>query len=246
MPSVNSAFVGLRAGKNFPTTRWSLIAASRRASTQACRTALESLCVAYWHPLYYYARRQGTSAEDARDLTQGFFACLLEKHYLHDFDRERGKFRTFMLAAFRHYISNERDREQTQKRGSGQVLLPLDVQDAERSYRLEPSHDITPEKEYERRWAVTLLERALTRLRLESGSVPHFDSLRVFLNGNSPDCSYRQLAAELGATEGALKVAVHRLRRKFAELLREEIEDTVAGPEQANEELRYLLSVLSS
>lgn len=232
--------------RTFPTTRWSLIVECRRTPNPDCRTALETLCAAYWFPLYVYARRQGASVENAQDLTQGFFARLLEKHYLNDFDRERGKFRTFLLSAFRHYITNERDRDRSQKRGSGQVLIPLDVQDAERCYRLEPSHNVTPEKIYERYWAMVLLERALTRLKAEAGSSAHFDSLRVFLTGASSVASYKELAETLGSTEGALKVAVHRLRRKFGELLREEIADTIARPEDADDELRYLLSVLSS
>jgi RNA polymerase sigma factor (sigma-70 family) len=235
-----------RSGRHFPTTRWSLIAASKQASIPACRTALETLCAAYWYPLYYYARRQGASLENAQDLTQGFFARLLEKHYLEEFDSERARFRTFLLASFRHYAANERERERTQKRGSGQILLPMDVQDAERSYRLEPSHDLNPEKLYEQRWAMTLLERALTRLRREYGSIPHFDEIKSLLTGNPSGSSYKELAASLGTTEGALKVAVHRLRRKFGGLLREEIKDTVAGPDDADDELRYLLSVLSS
>jgi RNA polymerase sigma-70 factor (ECF subfamily) len=235
-----------RLGRHFPATKWSVIAASRQPSGQGCRAALETLCGAYWYPLYSYARRQGANPEDAQDLTQGFFARLLEKHYLVDFDRERGRFRTFLLTAFRHYLTNERDRQRTQKRGSGRVIVPLDVEDAERCYRLEPSHNVTPEKIYERVWAMTLLERALTRLRIEAGSTPHFDTLRVYLTGNSSGPSYRELAATLDTTEAALKVAVHRLRRRFAILLRQEIADTVTGSEEADDELRYLLSVLSS
>lgn len=163
-----------------------------------------------------------------------------------EFDHERARFRTFLLASFRHYTANERDRELTQKRGSGKVLLSLDVQDAERSYRLEPAHDVTPEKLYEQRWAMTLLERALARLKRDYGSVPNFDEIKGLLTGSPSDSSYKELAASLGTTEGALKVAVHRLRRRFGGVLREEIEDTVARPEDADDELRYLLSVLSS
>jgi RNA polymerase sigma-70 factor (ECF subfamily) len=246
MSSVSGFADQSRVGRHFPTTRWSIIAASKQTSDRSCSIALEALCGAYWYPLYSYARWQGATPENAQDLTQGFFARLLEKHYLDDFDRERGRFRTFLLAAFRHYVANERERERTQKRGSGQVLIPLDVEDAERCYRLEPSHNVTPEKIYEQRWAVTLLERALARLKFEAGSSPHFDTLRVFLTGNSPGTSYKELAARLGTTEAALKVAVHRLRRRFGVLLRKEIADTVAGPEEADDELHYLLSVLSS
>jgi RNA polymerase sigma factor (sigma-70 family) len=233
------------SGKQFPTTRWSLIASSRHASAPDCGPALETLCSTYWYPLYSYARRAGADFETAQDLTQGFFAKLLEKNYLDAFNRERGRFRTFLLAGFRHYAANERDRERTQKRGSGQIPLPLGVQDGERSYRLEPSHDLTPEKLYERRWAMALLERALTRLRQEAGPSSQFDQLRVFLAGDSCSISYKEMARTLGTSEGAIKTAVHRLRRRFGKLLREEVADTVAAPEDADDELRYLLSVLS-
>ena len=208
MPTTSGFAEDSRFGRHFPATRWSLIAASRQPSVRGCRAALETLCGAYWYPLYSYARRQGASPENAQDLTQGFFARLLEKHYLDDFDRERGRFRTFLLTAFRHYVTNDRDRERTQKRGSGRVITPLDVQEAERCYRLEPSHNVTPEKIYEQVWAMTLLERALTKLRTEAGSSPQFDTLRAFLTENSVGPSYRELAATLGTTEGALRVAV--------------------------------------
>lgn len=230
--------------RQFPTTRWSLIVESRRTPNPESPAALETLCGAYWFPLYFFARRQGETAENAQDLTQGFFACLLEKRYLDDFDRERGKFRTFLLTAFRHYSSNERERNRAEKRGGGQSGVSLHLQDAERCYQLEPSHDETPERIYERRWAMTLLERALARLRAEAGPSAQFDSLRGFLTGES-GISYKELAATLDTTEGALKTAVHRLRHRFAGLLRDEIADTVARPEDTEGELRYLLSALS-
>jgi RNA polymerase sigma factor (sigma-70 family) len=230
---------------HFPTTRWSLIVSSRQRPTVGSREALASLCNTYWYPLYAYVRRQGESVENAQDLTQGFFSRLLEKHYLEDFDRERGRFRTFLVAAFRHYVTNERDRERAQKRGGDQPPLRLDLQDAEQRYRLEPSHNLTPERIYERRWALTLLERSMERLRTEAVNQSHFDRLRVFLTGES-GVSYRQVAEHLGMTEGALKVAVHRLRRRYGDLLREEIAQTVASPEEIKEELNYLLSAVSS
>jgi RNA polymerase sigma-70 factor (ECF subfamily) len=230
--------------RQFPTTRWSLIVESRRTPNPESPAALETLCGAYWFPLYFFARRQGETAENAQDLTQGFFACLLEKRYLDDFDRERGKFRTFLLTAFRHYSSNERERSRAEKRGGGQTSVSLRLQDAERCYQLEPSHDETPERIYERRWAMTLLERALARLRAEAGPSAQFDSLKGFLTGES-GLSYKELAATLDTTEGALKTALHRLRHRFAGLLRDEIADTVARPEDTEGELRYLLSALS-
>ena len=236
---------GVVAGSRFPTTRWSLIVATRQRPTTQARDALALLCASYWYPLYVFVRRRCERIEDAQDLTQGFFACLLEKEYLKDFERERGRFRAFLLTAFRHFIANERDRERTQKRGGGKVLIPLDMQEAERRYLLDPGHDVTPEKLYERRWAMTLLDRALERLRSESGPLSHFDRLRVFLTGEPAGVSYSELAVELGMSEGALKVAVHRLRRKFREVLRAEIADTVASPKEVKEEMQYLLSLVS-
>jgi RNA polymerase sigma-70 factor (ECF subfamily) len=232
-------------GSRFPTTRWSLIVASRQRPTTQARDALAHLCASYWYPLYAFVRRRPTRIEDAQDLTQGFFACLLEKEYLKDFDRERGRFRAFLLGAFRHVIANERDREHTIKRGGGRPPISLDMQEAERRYLLDPGHDVTPEKLYERRWAMTLLDRALKRLRTESGQVSQFDRFKIFLTGEPAGVSYSEIAAELGMSEGALKVAVHRLRRKFREVLRAEIADTVASPEEVKEEMQYLLSVVS-
>jgi RNA polymerase sigma-70 factor (ECF subfamily) len=229
----------------FPTTRWSLIVSTGQQPTTQAREALAYLCARYWYPLYVFARRRTARIEDAQDLTQGFFTCLLEKDSLKDFDRERGRFRAYLLAAFRHFIANERDRERTQKRGGGQILISLDLQEGERRYILEPDHDLTPEKLYERRWATTLLDRALERLARESRQLSHFDRLRVFLTGEPASVRYSELASELGISEGALKVAVHRLRRKFREVVRAEIADTVASPQEVKEEMQYLLAVVS-
>jgi RNA polymerase sigma-70 factor (ECF subfamily) len=236
----------VRSHGQFPTTRWSLIIATRQQRTTQARDALAHLCAIYWYPLYAFARRRCARIEDAQDLTQGFFACVLEKDYVKDFDTERGRFRAFLLAAFRHFIANERDRERTQKRGGGQVQISLDMQDAERRYLLDPGHDLTPEKLYERRWAMALLDKALERLAKESHRLRHFDRLRVFLTSDPPDASYGELACELGMSEGALKVAIHRLRRNFREVVRAEIADTVASPKEVKEEMQYLLSVVSA
>ena len=179
------------------------------------------------------------------DLTQGFFARLLELQFLNDFDRERGRFRAFLLAAFRHHISNERDRQRAQKRGGRNRTFPLDMNDAERRYHMEPTDCLTPERIYERRWAMMLIDRALERLRLTSRDSGQFDRLRAFLTGDPPGLSYSALASEMGISEGALKVVVHRLRRRFREFVREEIAETVAGPEEIEEEMRYLLSAVS-
>jgi RNA polymerase sigma-70 factor (ECF subfamily) len=231
--------------RQFPTTRWSLIIATRQRPTTEAKDALAHLCASYWYPLYAFARRWSAQIEGAQDLTQGFFACLLEKEYLKDFDRERGRFRAFLLTAFRHFIANERDRERAQKRGGGQIPISLDMQEAERRYLIEPIHDLTPEKLYERSWATTLLDRVLERLRRSCSNLSQFDRLRVFLTGEPRGKSYSELASELGMSEGALKIAVHRLRRKFRKVLLAEIADTVASPEEVREEIQYLLSVVS-
>jgi RNA polymerase sigma-70 factor (ECF subfamily) len=228
----------------FPTTRWSLIVSSRQRPTDLSREALANLCGAYWYPLYAYVRCHGESAENAQDLTQGFFSRLLEKDYLNDFDPERGRFRTFLLASFRHYIINERHRQQARKRGGKPALLTLDLTNAEERYRREPSHNLTPEKVYERRWVSTLLERSMARLRAESSDQIRFERLQALLTGESAD-SYRRTAEELGMSEGALKVAVHRLRRRYGDLLREEIAETVASPKEIKDELSYLLATVS-
>jgi RNA polymerase sigma-70 factor (ECF subfamily) len=228
----------------FPTTRWSLIVSSRQWPTPDSREALASLCTAYWYPLYAFVRRRGQSVEDAQDLTQGFFSRLLDKRYLDDFDRERGRFRTFLMAAFRHYIINECNRERAQKRGGELPTLPLDLQNAEWRYHLEPSHSLTPEKIYERCWTLALLERSMERLRAESADQTRFDRVQGFLT-SEPGDSYRHVAEELNMSEGALKVAVHRLRRRYGDLLREEIAQTVASREEIKDELTYLLSAVS-
>ncbi len=230
----------------FPTTRWSLIVATHQVPGSGAREALASLCESYWYPLYAYVRRQGHGVEDAQDLTQGFFAVVLEKDYLADFDRERGRFRSFLLGAFKHFVANERDRQRAGKRGGGQPLVALDAQDAERRYSVEPAHDLTPERIYDRRWATVLLERTLERLSRESAMNARFDRLKIFLTGNPAGVSYGELAAQLGISEGAAKVAVHRLRRRFRKVLMAEIAETVAGPEQVEEEMRFLLSAVSA
>lgn len=235
-----------RGRGQFPTTRWSLILATHQKPTSGARDALASLCESYWYPLYAYVRRQGHAVEDAQDLTQGFFAVLLEKDYVADFDRERGRFRSFLLGAFKHFVANEHDRQRAGKRGGGQSLVALDAQDAERRYSVEPAHNLTPERIYDRRWALVLLDRTLERLRKESSPSARFDRLKVFLTGDPAGVSYSQLGSELGMSEGAVKVAVHRLRRSFRDALMAEVAETVAGPEQVEEEMRFLLSVVSS
>jgi RNA polymerase sigma-70 factor (ECF subfamily) len=231
----------------FATTHWSQVLAAGRGGSPGSRQALEALCEAYWYPLYAFVRRSGHPPEDARDLTQAFFARLLEKDYLQAADPERGRFRSFLLAAFKHFLSQERDRATAQKRGGGRPVLSLDFAAGEDRYRLEPAHHLTPERVYERRWALMLLDRVLQHLREEftrSGKAELFDRLGVFLTGEDGVPAYRQVAQECGLSEGAVKVAVHRLRRRFRDALLAEIAQTVADPADAGAELRGLFDAL--
>ena len=233
--------------KHFGTTRWSLIVAAGDSNNPDCRRALDELCGAYWYPVYAFLRRSGRDPDAAQDLTQGFFARLLEKQTLKAADQERGRFRSYLLTALKFYLSNERQRERAQKRGGGQAPIPLDRNTAEKHYSLEPVEEQTPEALFERRWALALLERALDRLREElKRSASPERSLRLVgcLTGDDGRGRYKQLAAELEMSESAVKVAVHRLRRRFGDLLREEVAHTVEGPEQVEEELRHLFAVI--
>jgi RNA polymerase sigma-70 factor (ECF subfamily) len=225
-----------------------VLTAGHGSSPQAGR-ALEELCRAYWYPLYAYVRRRGHSPHEAEDLTQEFFARLLAKNYLADVDREKGKFRSFLLASLKHFLANEWDRARAAKRGGGQPHLSLDVQTAETRYRSEPADDLTPEKLLERQWALALLDQVLARLRAEfaaDGQEKQFDELKVWLTEGKGATSYAAVAATLGTTEGAAKVAVHRLRRRYRELLREEISHTVATPAEIDEEIRHLFAAFAS
>jgi RNA polymerase sigma-70 factor (ECF subfamily) len=215
--------------------------------TPGGRDALAELCQAYWYPLYAYVRRQGYGAEEARDLTQAYFLRLLEKGYLKEVAPEKGRFRSFLLASLRHFLANERDRATALKRGGVRLPVSLESDEPERRYRVEPLDESTPETVFERRWALTVLERALGHLRGEmsaAGRADQFDRLKDFLTWSEPAAPYGQVAAQLGMSEGALKVAVHRLRRRCGALLREEIAQTVAAPEQVEEEVRHLIAAL--
>jgi RNA polymerase sigma-70 factor (ECF subfamily) len=209
---------------------------------------LSALCSIYWYPLYAYVRRAGYSVDGAQDLTQGFFARLLEKNYLGDVRRERGRFRSFLLASLKHFLANELDRVRAAKRGGDSFISPLDLGSAESRYSLEPAHELTPEKIFEKQWGLTLLDRVLTQLGEEFRSEKkskQFDFLKIFLTGERVRGLYAQTAAELAMTEGALKVAVHRLRRRYRELLRDEVGLTVESSDKIDEEIRYLLVAIS-
>jgi RNA polymerase sigma factor (sigma-70 family) len=239
----------LQAPWRFASTRWSVVAAVGQGSSPQAQEALATLCRLYWYPLYAYARRRLASIEDAQDLTQEFFAQLLEKDYLQAADPNRGKFRSFLLTAFKHFMSKERDRAQAQKRGGGRAALPLDFQAGENRYHREPSDHLTPEILYERRWALTLLEQALGLLRQEfigAGKQQLFEVLKNTLTGDGSAEPYAQIAEKLSMSEQAVKVAVHRLRQRYKELLREEIAQTVATNDEIDDELRDLFKAVRS
>ncbi|MBN1207458.1 MAG: sigma-70 family RNA polymerase sigma factor [Myxococcaceae bacterium] len=232
------------ARRGFITTRWSLVLAAGADTAPEARKALSELCGLYWSPLYAFLRRQGRSADEAQELTQGFFARLLEKNDLAVADPGRGRFRAWLLASIRHYAANERERERAKKRGGGQVRIDLD--EAELQFSQEPMPGLTPERAFERRWALALLENALAALREEyarRGQELLFDKLKGALNGEE-EASYSRIAAELGMTVSAVKVNAFRLRRRYRELLRGEISHTVEDPEDVDAELRFLFSAL--
>jgi RNA polymerase sigma factor (sigma-70 family) len=234
-------------GRRFATTRWSVVLAAGHASTGDSREALARLCESYWYPLYAYVRRWGYDADQAQDLTQEFFARLLEKHYLRAADPARGRFRSFLLGSLKHFLSNERDRAGAAKRGGRATVIPLEFETAEGRYSREPADAETPESVYERRWALILLERTLGRLRREfdnAGKQTLFARLEGHLTGDQETVPYAELCAELGMSEGAIKVAVHRLRRRFGALLREEISETVSDPAEVDDEIRDLFRAL--
>jgi RNA polymerase sigma-70 factor (ECF subfamily) len=234
---------------DFHTTRWSVVLAAAGDDPDAARTALADLCEAYWYPLYAYARRRGLSPEAAEDGVQGFFAAFLEKAWAGAADPARGRFRAFLLTAFRRHLGKERDRERAAKRGGGRRPLSLDFGDGERRYASEPAHVETPETLFERRWALTLLERVLAGLAAEmtgAGKTETFEALAAHLPGAGEAPPHAETAGRLGKTEAAVKVAVHRLRARYRERLREEIAQTVASPAEIDDEIRSLLAALSA
>ena len=233
--------------RGFVTTRWSIVVAAG-ARTAASEEALATLCRTYWYALYAYVRRCGHDVEQAEDLVQGFFLRVLDREILRHAQPERGRFRSFLLASLKHFMINEYDRARTAKRGGGVAPLTLDITAAEGRYALEPKDALDPERLFERRWAQTLLRQAHVRLRgacVRSGKARLYDQLEPFVSGDDEGVPYRDIASALGMTEGAARVAVHRLRRRFRDLLREEIAHTVDGDAQVEEELRFLRQTLA-
>ncbi len=232
----------------FGPTRWSVVLSAGGTDTTSAHVALTKLCQTYWYPLYAYVRRRGFSPPDAEDMTQEFFARFLEHDWVANADREKGRFRSFLLSAMNHFLANEWDKARAKKRGGGATLLPLEFNTAETRYSREPADNVTPEQQFERHWALALLATVTDRLRNEyeqDGKAQLFAALHPCLVGDRTSQPYEELARKLGLTEGAVKSAVHRLRQRYRQLLHEEISQTVAEPAEVEEELRHLIAVLA-
>jgi DNA-directed RNA polymerase specialized sigma24 family protein len=235
------------AKARFATTRWSVVLAARDPQRTDGRQALEVLCQAYWYPLYAYVRRQGSSPQDAADLTQEFFAQLLDKDWLSDVARDKGRFRDFLLASMRHFVSKQRRRALAQKRGGGRKIMALDIETAEGRFQLEPVDSASPDRAFDRQWALTLLASVSDGLRQRyaaEGKSQLFAVLEPTLAGGRGEQPYAALAGQLGMTEGAVRVAVIRLRRRYRDALRSQIGDTVSSEEEIDDELRHLMKAL--
>ena len=229
------------------STQWSRVLAARDGTDSEARAALEFLIQTYWEPLYAFVRSRGSDPEDAADLTQSFFADLLERKALSAVDPRKGRFRSFLLASLRNFLSHERDRKYALKRGGGTFTDSLDLEAGERRFAQHLADNQTPEDVFDQRWAMTVLDRALERLRHETADSPadgHFEKLKRYLTSSGPQTTYREMAESLSMTEGALRVAVHRLRKRYGECLRAEIAETVADPNEIDEEIRHLLMSL--
>jgi len=247
-PLPNSNLVTPEAGERpeFATTHWSLVLRASQRDAVGSAAALEKLCHGYWFPLYAFARREGCSPEDAQDLTQEFFSRLLAKEYLRMADPERGRFRSFLLASFKHMMANERRAASRQKRGGDAKTFSLDEEDAEGRYILEPADQKTPDRIFEQRWAETTLARVLDRLETEyTGHAMRFEDLKIFLVEAKGTAAFGEMATRLGVTESALKSVVHRMRRRYAELFRDEVAQTVADPADVQDEMRHMLTILA-
>jgi len=248
MPQISSNAAVSAGRPMFTTTHWSVVLAAGRTNEPQSAAALETLCRTYWYPLYAYLRRRGQGEHDAQDLIQGFFVQLLERDWLQGVEQQKGRFRSFLLASLNYYMADERDRATAQKRGGGRALISLDAQEAEERYRLEPVDDRSPDKLFERRWAMALLDQVLARLAREfadAGKGELFERLQPFLVAGGEAKTYSQVAVEAGLSEEAFKKAVQRMRRRYHQLFRDEIAQTVASPAEVDEELQHLCEVMA-
>ena len=236
-----------RQAEVFNTTHWSVVLQAGQEHSPQTAAALESLCRSYWYPLYAYVRRQGHPPDDAQDLTQEFFARLLDRKSLRMADRNRGRFRSFLLTSLKHFLINEWNKANREKRGGGRQIISLDVEKTETRFQAEPADQSSPDKAFERRWAMVLLDRVLDQLQDEfavAERLPVFEALKSFLTGDENESSYAEIGQRLGMTAGNLKVTIHRLRRRYRELLREEIARTVDDPDAIDAEMRELFAAL--
>jgi RNA polymerase sigma-70 factor (ECF subfamily) len=237
------------AGEGFQATRWSLVLAAHQSDSPKAQEALEQLCRSYWQPVYAFIRRRGHDTEPAKDLTQEFFARLLARQFLRVADRERGRFRTFLMACVEHFLSNERKKETAIKRGGGLTFLPLEEATADGQLQIEPLEELSPDKLLDRRWAMTVLDLTLKLLKqeyAESGKENLFDALQFHLSGaKDAPCSFAELGGQLGMTEAAVRQAASRMRGRFGELLRRTVAQTVASPQDLEAEMVHLKMVLS-
>jgi RNA polymerase sigma factor (sigma-70 family) len=237
----------MRANR-FPVTQLTIVIQAGGDFSRKSQDAIASLCEVYWYPLYAFIRRRGHMPEQAQDLTQEFFARFLEGRYVRTYRRERGRFRSFLLGCLKHFLSNQRKRDMAEKRGGGKVDISLEayVQTGENRYRLEPHDNLTPESIYEKQWALTVFNQALARLQREfeeKGKKERFAFLEPFLLEDKTGTPYSELAARIGMSESALKVAIHRIKRRFLDLLRDQISHTVSRTDQIDKELQYLMSI---
>ena len=239
----------LPANESFATTQWSLVIGGGDRNSPLAGTALQTLCQRYWYPLYAFVRMRRYNAIEAQDLTQEFFARLLEKNVLADASPRRGRFRSFLLTAMKHFLSDQWDKAKAQKRGGSRPVLSLDVETAESRFSLEPSHDLTPDKLFERQWACTLLQLAIERLEIDlsaTGKTREFELFKAALTGDGRGVDYAHAALELGISEDAARQIAHRLKRRYRELLREELAQTLADPGDVDDEIRRLFQTFGS
>ena len=235
-------------GDVFVTTRWTVVLAAGQRHTPQSDNALEELCRTYWFPLYAYVRRRGHAKADAEDLVQAFFARFLAKNYLEGLSAERGRFRAFLLASLKNFLTNEWKKSQRLKRGGGETVLSLDWESADTKFQVASNAEPSPDKAFDREWAVALLAHVIERLRAEcaeEGRSRQFDQLKVFLTAGKGTVPHAEVARVLGVDEGAVRVAVHRLRKRYRELLRDEIASTLSDPAQVDEEMRTLFGAFS-
>jgi RNA polymerase sigma-70 factor (ECF subfamily) len=249
MPFLGQSEEGVRSSPIFATTHWSIVSKAGGADSPEVLAALEKLCRTYWFPLFSFIRRTGHGEEDAKDLTQEFFALLIERKDFQTVDARKGKFRTFLLASLTHFLSNQRDRAGALKRGGGKITISLDEMTADQLQRYEPASGLSPDKLFDQRWALTVLEQGVAQLEREmsaEGKGIQFEALKPFLTNEPRDGEYGEVASRLGLAAASIAVMVHRMRQRYRELVRAEVANTVSSPTEVEEELQHLRAVLES